>query len=115
MKINSLENIEKFPVNMQDAIGVSKQIPISSIDGTPSFSFRVFTIESKGNTPYHQHPYEHLNYIIEGNGILVDKDGNEKKLNKGDFAIVDPNEKRQFKNDSDANFVMICAVPKEFE
>jgi len=115
MKINSLENIEKFPVNMQDAIGVSKQIPISSADGTPSYSFRVFTIESKGNTPYHQHPYAHLNYIIEGNGILVDKDGNEKKLSKGDFAIVEPNEKHQFKNVSDANFIMICAVPKEYE
>ena len=116
MKVKSLNDIEKKKVEMEGAEKAFKQMPISSVDGSPSYSFRVFTVEPYGFTPYHQHNYEHLNYIIEGEGVLVDKDGNETSLKKGDFALVDPNEKHQYRNKSDSgNFVMICAVPKEFE
>lgn len=115
MKINKLENITANEVIMPGAQNVKKQMAISDKDGTPAYSFRVFTVAPGGNTPFHNHPYEHLNYIIEGEGALVDKDGMENKLVKGDFALVEPNEKHQFVNKSDHDFVMICAVPKEFE
>lgn len=116
MKVKSLDKIEKKKVEMEGAEKAFKQMPISSADGSPSYSFRVFTVEPDGFTPYHQHNYEHLNYIIEGEGVLVDKDGNETPLKVGDFALVDPNEKHQYRNKSESeNFVMICAVPKEFE
>jgi quercetin dioxygenase-like cupin family protein len=57
-----------------------------------------------------------MNYIIEGEGALVDVDGNENPLKTGDFALVHPNEKHQYRNKS-ANkpFVMICGVPKQYE
>ncbi len=29
------------------------------------------------SAPYHRHPYEHLNYIIEGHGALVTESGEE--------------------------------------
>ena len=59
-----------------------KQIPISDSDGSPNYSFRVFTIEPGGFTQYHNHNYEHLNYVIEGEGILKDENGTERKLKK---------------------------------
>ena len=100
---------------MKGAEKAFKQIPISNSDGTPNFSFRVFTLEPGGYTPYHNHDYEHLNYIIEGEGILRDESGTEREIKKGDFALVKPNEIHQYKNTSEnSNFVMICAVPKEF-
>ncbi len=80
------------------------------------FCFRVFTVEPEGHTPYHTHPFEHLNFVIEGTGVLVNEAGDEKRLKKGDFAIVLPEEKHCYKNASTDNpFVMICAVPKEYE
>jgi quercetin dioxygenase-like cupin family protein len=116
MKISTLESIEKIKVTMPGAEKVIKQVPVGTKDGAPNFSFRVFTMEPGGHTPYHQHPFEHVNYIIEGEGVLVDKDGVQHPLKKGDFALVSPDEKHQYRNSSSQKSMsMICAVPKEYE
>lgn len=116
MKIVALKNIEKNKVQMEGAQGAWKQLPLGSSDGTPLYSFRVFTVEPGGNTPYHSHPYEHMNYVIEGHGVLIDKEGNKHPLKEGDFALVEPGETHQYKNDSpDKLFMMICGVPKDYE
>ena len=36
-------------------------------------------------------------------------------LKAGDFALVNPDEKHQYRNKGDKPFKMICGVPKEFE
>ena len=115
MHIANLNKAEKTIPNMQGASGVSKQVPISKANGTPAFSVRVFTIEPGGHTPFHSHPFEHLNYIIDGEGVLVGKD-KDNPIKVGDFALVMPNEMHQFKNTSkNKKLVLMCAVPKEFE
>lgn len=116
MKIASLEKIDKVRMNMEGARDAFKQIPISAADGTPQFSVRVFTIEPGGHTPYHTHAFEHLNYVIQGRGALVAEDGTEHPVKQGDFALVLPNEKHQYRNAADDQpLIMICAVPKEYE
>lgn len=115
MKIISIDKVETTKVQMEGAAGAWKQIPLGGEDGAPVYSYRVFTLESGGNTPYHSHPYEHMNFIIEGEGILVNENGDEKSLKTGDFALVYPNEKHQYRNNSSRVFKMICGVPKEFE
>jgi quercetin dioxygenase-like cupin family protein len=111
-----LDEIEKTKMDMEGAKDVWKQVPISKEDGSPLFSFRVFTIEPGGHTPYHTHPFEHLNYIIEGHGVLVTESGEEREVKTGDFAVVLPDEKHQYKNKSaNESLVMICAVPKDYE
>lgn len=116
MKITNLGKVEKTKMDMEGAEGAHKQVPISKNDGSPTFSFRVFTLEPGGHTPYHRHPNEHMNYIIEGNGVLVTETGEEREVKKGDFALVLPDEKHQYKNKSATEpMIMICAVPKEYE
>jgi quercetin dioxygenase-like cupin family protein len=116
MKLASLDKVEKVKVTMEGAKYAYRQVPISTKDGVPLFSFRVFTIEPGGHTPFHAHPFEHVNYIIEGKGVVVSEGGVERPVVKGDFALVLPNEVHQYKNaDSTQNLVMICAVPKEYE
>ena len=116
MKTISLDSIKKIPAVMEGATGVSKQLPIGSADGSPMVSCRVFTVAPGGHTPYHAHAWEHINYVIAGHGLLVDGHGNERPLVAGDFALVNPKEKHQYRNPSGTEpFVMICAVPKEFE
>ena len=116
MKVTNLEKIGKVRMNMEGARDAFKQIPISAADGTPQFSVRVFTIEPGGHTPYHAHAFEHLNYIIQGRGALVAADGTAHPVKQGDFALVLPNEKHQYRNAADDQpLVMICAVPKEYE
>ena len=116
MKVVSLDQVTRARAEMEGAKEVEKQVPIGQRDGSPAFSFRVFTVEPGGHTPYHRHPYEHLNYVIEGHGVLVEESGDEREVKKGDFALVLPDEKHQYRNgSSDQLLVMICAVPKEFE
>ncbi|HYW96656.1 MAG TPA: cupin domain-containing protein [Bacteroidales bacterium] len=115
MKIISLDKTEKSKVEMEGASGAWKQVPLSEKDGTPVYAYRVFTLEKGGYTPFHSHDYEHMNYIIEGEGALVNEKGEETLLKAGDFALVIPNEKHQYRNKGDKAFKMICGVPKEFE
>ena len=116
MNVRSLDKVEKVKANMEGSDKVYKQVPISRDDGSPVFCFRMFTIEPEGHTPLHIHPFEHLNYIIEGSGVIVDETGQEREVKKGDFALVLPNEKHQYKNKSLSEpMIMICAVPKEYE
>ena len=115
MHVSSLEKAKKIKPDMEGAKGVYKQIPISREDGAPTFSFRVFTIEPGGHTPLHEHPFEHLNYIIEGHGAVFAQDG-ERGLKKGDFVMILPGERHQYRNTSTSELmIMICAVPKEYE
>ena len=116
MKITTLKDIEKTKVTMEGASNVWKQLPISKSHGSPTFSFRVFTVEPHGHTPYHTHPFEHLNYIISGSGELVNEDGRGYEIKTGDFALVLPNEMHQYRNkSSDEPLVLICAVPSDYE
>ena len=115
MHLTRLDKVEKIVPEMEGAKGVLKQIPLSKKDGVPTFSFRVFTIEPGGHTPLHRHPFEHMNYVIEGKGALVTED-REHELRQGDFALILPGETHQFKNTSKSqNLLVICAVPKEYE
>lgn len=115
MHISTLDEVKKTEVKMEGAAGVYKQIPISKENGTPTFSFRVFTIQPGGHTPLHNHPFEHLNYIIEGSGVIM-AEGGDRKVKTGDFVLVMPNETHQYRNTSTSEpLVMICAVPKEYE
>ena len=115
MKIISLSQVEMNEVRMDGAHKSWKQVPLSREDGAPIYSYRVFTVEPGGYTPYHQHPYEHMNYVIDGIGALVNENGEETPLKAGDFALVNPDEKHQYRNKGDKPFKMICGVPKEFE
>ncbi len=116
MKITDLSKIEKVPMTMEGAKGAWKQIPLGKADGVPAYTLRVFTIEPGGHTPYHKHPFEHMNYIIEGEGVLVDAEGRQRPVREGDFALVLPDETHQYRNTTaDRPLVMICLVPKDYE
>ena len=116
MKITSLDQVPSVPMQMAGAVGVTKQVPLGKEDGAPNFSFRVFTIAPGGNTPYHVHDAEHLNYILEGEGVLVDEAGQQHPVNAGNFSMVVPNEKHQYRNTSTTeDFKFICSVPLAYE
>jgi quercetin dioxygenase-like cupin family protein len=116
MYITDINRVKKIKLETKGADKVWKQIPLGTDENVPGFSFRVFTLEPGGHTPYHNHSFEHLNYVIEGEGALVDKDKKEHPIKQGDFILVQPDEKHNYKNTAGSgNLVIICAVPKEYE
>ena len=116
MKIVNLNEAPSQPVSLPGAAHVTRRVPIGKADGAPQTSVRVFTMAPGGHTPYHAHAWEHTNYIIAGEGELVDAEGKAHPLKAGDFALVLPHEKHQYRNASATqSFIMICAVAKEYE
>lgn len=56
-----------------------------------------------------------MTYIIEGTGALVKEKGEEQPIKAGDFALVNPDEKHQYRNKVDKPLMLIRGVLKEFE
>ncbi len=116
MIIKSLKDVEKKSVKIEGVKNAFRQVPIGLADDSPNISFRVFTLEPGGYTPYHIHESEHVNYIISGEGAIQDEQGEMHLVNAGDFSLILPNEKHQYRNSSETDdLVFICAVMKEYE
>ena len=114
MKITRLEECAAMPVNMQGVQDAIKQVPIGKADGAPNFSIRVFTIAPGGHTPHPSHDSEHLNYILEGSGELLDGD-NPRAISQGDYILVRPQEKHQYRNTGSTPLKFLCMVPTDYE
>ncbi len=114
MKITRLEHCESFPVQMDGAVGASRQLPIGQADGAPNFSIRVFTLNPGGHTPHHIHASEHLNYILQGSGEVMAGD-TPRDVSAGDYILVPPEQKHQYRNTGSEPLVFMCMVPVAYE
>ena len=84
--------------------------------GCFTFHSNLFSNQDRGiDVVLHCEFMFHMNDVIEGQGALVNEAGEETPLKAGDFALVNPSEKHQYRNKGDQPFKMICGVPKEFE
>ena len=114
MKITRLEDCTSQPINMEGIKDVTKQVPIGLADGTPNFSVRVFTVEPGGHTPHHSHESEHVNYILQGSGEALEGE-TPHPVSAGDYLLVKPHEKHQYRNTGDTPLVFMCMVPSAYE
>lgn len=116
MKIITLNDVPAHRVEADGMTGVTKQVPVGVADGSPTMSMRVFTVEPGGHTPRHHHPWEHINYILAGSGVMVDADGAERPVRAGDCAFIAPDEEHQFRNTNPSQpLQFVCLVPTERE
>ncbi len=83
---------------------------ISDKDGAKNFAMRVFTIQPGGNTPHHQHDWEHEIFVLEGNGVLRSGEKREP-LRPGDFIFIKPGKMHQMRNESGKVFRVLCLIP----
>jgi quercetin dioxygenase-like cupin family protein len=108
-------DIEATPVDMEGVKNAVKRLVLGPADGTPQMALRVFTLAPGGYTPYHQHPFEHMNVVLEGRGMLRQADGERPMaLAPGAMALVAPDEMHQFKNTGDTDFSFVCLVPNSY-
>jgi quercetin dioxygenase-like cupin family protein len=107
------KDVAATPVEMEGARDAVKRLVLGPEDGTPTMALRVFTLAPGGYTPYHQHPFEHMNVILEGRGVLRRADG-EHPLAPGAMALVRPDELHQFRNAGDTDFSFVCLVPNRY-
>lgn len=114
MKITRLEHSPAAPVTMEGVRGAAKQVPIGKADGAPTFSVRVFTLEPGGHTPHHSHRAEHVNYVLRGQGEILTDEG-PRPIAQGDYVLIRPEERHQYRNPSREPLVFMCMVPSDYE
>lgn len=120
MKIIKREEAPRKLVDMDGAFGADMSIPIGVEDGSPTVSMRILTLIPGGHTPYHKHPFEHINYVMSGEGVVHTEDG-PYWIEQGDCILIPPNVFHNYENlmseeeEKNSELVFICVVPKEFE
>ena len=83
---------------------------VGPTEGWDSHVLRVLTLEKEGYSPFHQHPWPHINYVLAGKGE-IEIAGVIQKVEKGSYAYIPENHMHQFRNTSETPFVFICIVP----
>ncbi len=98
------------PMTMPGAKAVAMQLLCGPADGCPNFAMRKFTVAPGGETPKHQHDYEHEVYILAGDGLAFGNHA-ENPIHAGDSLYVPANELHQFRNTGNTPLVFLCLVP----
>jgi len=83
---------------------------INEKQGAPNFAMRRFEVSPGGETPYHNHKWEHEVYVLEGEAVAVSESG-ETTISPGSVVLVEPNEVHNFKNTGEKPFVFLCMIP----
>jgi quercetin dioxygenase-like cupin family protein len=83
---------------------------ITKETGAENFAMRLFEMDAGGYSPFHNHPWEHEVFILEGEGLAVGE-GKERKFRAGDVIFIPPNEKHQLKNNGKKTVKFLCLIP----
>lgn len=110
MKVAHYKSIPPDASGEKDASAIAIRWVIAEKDGAPNFSMRVIEVEPGGYSPFHNHPWEHEVFILQGRGVLVQQD-EETPLSQGDVIFVPPGTQHQFKNVSEDKLEFICLIP----
>ncbi len=90
----------------------SMKVLVGPEEGWESHVMRIVELEPSGYSPEHSHPWPHINYMLEGEGVLM-MDGVDYPVKAGGFAFVPAGMHHQFKNAGNTTFKFICIVPTE--
>jgi len=113
MKLIHYTDVEANVVGVEGAKNVTMRMLISEPDGAPNFRMRFFEVGPGGSTPYHQHPWEHEVFVVEGEGACVDEARNEHPVWSGCAVFIPPNEWHCLVNKGETALKFLCIVPTE--
>ena len=90
---------------------VYKQILVGPRDGFSGY-LREFSLAPGGCTPYHQHDWYHVAYILEGTGTVNYEDKNHS-IKKGSVLFIEANKAHGFTNPGNKALKFLCLVPEK--
>ncbi len=109
MLMRHAETVPSQPV--AEAGGVTVRWLIGAEEGAPNFHMRLFELQPYAETPWHQHPWEHEIFVLDGEGIVRSEKG-EHNLQEGTAVFVPPNEWHQFRNTHpEKPLRFLCLIP----
>lgn len=114
MIVGHIDDCAIMPVHFEGITGMSKQVPLSPAQGWKGYVMRVFALKKDCHSPRHRHPWPHINWIIDGTGLLH-IDGTDHPVRNGSYAYIPSGALHQFTNTGNSPFTFICIVPEEGE
>ena len=75
------------------------------------FAMRRFVIQPGGHIGLHHHPWEHEIFVLEGEGVLLDDEGNKTQVKAGDAILVPGGIPHAYEVVGDKPFVFLCNTP----
>lgn len=106
------KDIKALPSASPDAKGAFMKAIVSPKEGWEGYVMRVVELDPEGYSPRHSHDWPHINYCLEGEGVVF-IDGKEYELVEGGYAYIPNNKLHQFINKSkDKKMRFICIVPE---
>lgn len=112
MIVSHEEEIIAQQIELPIVKNAAMKVLVGEKEGWGDHVMRVIELAEAGYSPKHVHPWPHINYMLEGNGVLY-IDGKEHPVKAGSYAYVPADVEHQFKNAGSDTFRFICIVPKE--
>ncbi len=110
MPVRHISEIKSEKMNVSGAENVELQWLVDSSMGAENFAMRRFVIRPGGHTPLHSHPWEHENYVLEGEGVV--RIGSEEyELERDMVVFIPPGTEHQFRNPGNRDFILLCMIP----
>ena len=110
--IGHVKDTKSVLIESLEAKNAVMKVLVSPKEGWDDYVMRLVEVAPGGYTPKHNHPWPHINFMVEGRGELL-MDGEYQSVNAGSYAYVPGNMEHQFRNNSHHVFKFICIVPKE--
>ncbi len=87
MYISHIDEISSKRIENEVTSGVTKQVLVSPEQGWGDYVMRRFVLDAGGYAPKHSHPWPHIVYVLEGEGVLF-FEGEEHPLSGGSVSYV---------------------------
>lgn len=112
MVIGNEKEVPPVIMNHPEVKNAAMKALISPKEGWHDYVLRVIELGKEGYTPKHAHAWPHINYVLEGKGVLH-MEGEDTPVEAGAYAYVPADKRHQYKNTGESVFRFICIVPKE--
>ncbi len=110
MKVTDYHEVPLEEVEMEEARNVKVRWLISNKDNARNFAMRLFELGPGGNTPYHDHDWEHEVFVLEGEGEAK-IEGKVYPVKKDNVVFVEPNQNHGFTNTGECLLKFLCLIP----
>ena len=90
--------------------GITIRWLLGKPEGAPNFAMRVIEFEPGAVFAWHQHPYEHEIFVLEGEGAVEGPEG-ELAMRPGVSLYVPADEVHGYRNTGDDVLRFICVIP----
>lgn len=112
MKVGNMKDLQGKVLQGDAVKNAAMQVAISPEEGWEGYVMRFLTLGEEGYSPKHTHDWPHINYMIEGEGVLM-IDNVDYPVSAGSYSYVPGGKIHQFRNTGKGDFKFICIVPEE--